>query len=115
MIARLYRMIPLVIVLAVAALVIYLVVSWRRSPNRAKEVLITVFTWLTLALSAAFLLASLYSLIDGNLFAFDIAASFLVVALVALAIVRICRAVFVKNHPQYAKRAQKATKKRRLR
>ena len=30
MIARLYRMIPLVIVLAVAALVIYLVVSWRQ-------------------------------------------------------------------------------------
>lgn len=115
MVARLYRMIPLAIALAVAALVVYFVVSWRRSPNRAKEVLITWFTWLTLGLSAAFALVSLYALLDGNLFAFDIAASFLVVTLAALVIVRICRAVFVKNHPQYAKRAQKATKRRRLR
>ena len=46
-IARLYRIIPLVIVLAIIAFAVYFVVSYRSSPNRAKEVLIKSFTWLT--------------------------------------------------------------------
>lgn len=46
LIARLSRVVPLVLLLAVAAGVIYLVVTYRHSPARAKEVLIAVFTWL---------------------------------------------------------------------
>ena len=113
MIARLYRMLPLMIVLAVVAIIIYFVVSWRSSPNRAKELLTRLFTWITGILSVAFLLASLYALLEGNTFAFDIAVSFLAVALGALIIVQICRAVFLRHHPQYRKKPQNTTKKGR--
>ena len=39
LVARLLQSLPLVIVLVILALVIYFVVSWARSPERAKEVL----------------------------------------------------------------------------
>ena len=44
LVARLLQSLPLVIVLVILALVIYFVVSWARSPERAKEVLIKFFT-----------------------------------------------------------------------
>ena len=62
LIARLLQSLPLVIFLAVLAVVIYFFVSWLRSPQRAKEILIQVFTVLNTALSAFFLLASAYAL-----------------------------------------------------
>ncbi|MFR7493332.1 MAG: hypothetical protein ACLUVF_01150 [Adlercreutzia sp.] len=43
--ARLSRVVPLLIVMAVAAGLIYVVVTYRHSPARAKEVLIKIFTW----------------------------------------------------------------------
>lgn len=107
MIARLTRIIPLLIVLAVVAAIVYLVAMWRYSPNKAKEILIRVFTWFTGILSAVFALISLYTLLDGNVAVLELAGSFLATSLIALAIVRICRAVFVKNHPNWKKRAQK--------
>ena len=39
MIARLTRIIPLVIILAIVAAIVYLVATWRYSPNKAKEIL----------------------------------------------------------------------------
>ncbi|MEG0374964.1 MAG: guanylate cyclase [Raoultibacter sp.] len=115
MIARLYRIIPLVLVLALIAFIIYFVVSYRSSPNRAKEVLIKAFIWLTGILSGFFALASLYALIERNYFALDITGSFLVVTLLALVVVFICRAIFLKNHPHYSKKPMKTSKERRLR
>lgn len=115
MIARLYRIIPLVLVLVLIAFIIYVVVSYRSSPNRAKEVLIRAFIWLTGILSGFFAIASLYALIEKNFFALDITGSFLVVTLIALGIVFICRAIFLKHHPHYRKKPVKATKERRLR
>lgn len=114
LIVRLYRIIPLIIVLALVALVVYFVVSYRSSPNRAKEVLIKTFTWLTGVLSGVFALASLYAVLERNCFALDIALSFMAVTLVSLGIVFVCRAVFLKNHPQYRKKPMKAKKERRL-
>lgn len=43
--ARLSRVVPLLIIMAVAAGLIYVVVTYRHSPARAKEVLIKIFTW----------------------------------------------------------------------
>ena len=106
MIARLYRIIPLIVLLALVALVVYFV---------AKEVLIKSFTWLTGILSGFFAIASLYALLERNYFALDIAASFLVVTLIALGIVLVCKAVFLKHHPQYRKKPMRTEKKRRLR
>ena len=108
MIARLSRVVPLLLVLAVVALVVYLVVAWRYSPNRGKEVLIRLFTIVTGALSAFFLIVCLYAWFDGNEAVLDLGASFLVAALVGLAVNRICRAVFLRHHPAYRIKPQKA-------
>lgn len=108
MIARFTRIIPLIIVLAVVAAIVYLVATWRYSPNKAKEILIRVFTWFTGILSIILAIVCLYVLLDGNIAVFELTASFLVTALLALGITRICWAVFVKHHPNYKKRAQKA-------
>ena len=48
---RLYRIIPLLVVMAVIAAVVYLVMSFRYSSKRAKRTLIDVFTVLCIALS----------------------------------------------------------------
>lgn len=101
MIARLYRIVPLLVVLAVIAAVVYLVVTFRFSSNRAKEVLIKVFTWLNIVLSALFLLATLYALVEANQAVAELTGSFLAVSLIALGVTRICNRVFIKNHPGY--------------
>ena len=101
LIVRLLQSLPLVIFLIVLAIVIYFVVSWLRSPTRAKEVLIQFFTVLNLILSSFFLLASAYALFEHNQPVLELTGSFLVVALVALAITRVCRWRFVKHHPHY--------------
>ena len=113
MIARLYRIIPLILILVVVAFAIYFIVSYRSSPNRAKEVLIKAFVWLTGILSSFFALASIYALIERNYFALDIAASFLAVTLGALGIVLICRAVFLKHHPHYRRKPSKPLAKKK--
>lgn len=110
MIARLSRIVPLLIILAVVAGIVYLVVAWRHSPNRAKEVLIKVFTVLTSVLSGFFALVTLYALFEHNNVVFDLALSFLITTLIGLVVTRICRAVFVKHHPGWGKKRQRATR-----
>lgn len=100
-IVRLLQSLPLVIFLAILALVIYFVVAWLRSPMRAKEILIQFFTVLTLVLSGFFLLASAYALFEDNGPVLELTVSFAVVSLVALGITRLCRWRFVKHHPHY--------------
>ena len=74
MIARLSRIIPLIIILAIVAAIVYLVATWRYSPNKAKEILIRVFTWFTGILSAALALICVYVLLDGNWAVFELTA-----------------------------------------
>ena len=52
MVARLTRIIPLLLLLAFVAGVVYVVAAWRYSPARAKEILIKAFTVLNVALAA---------------------------------------------------------------
>ncbi|MCI1479898.1 MAG: guanylate cyclase [Eggerthellaceae bacterium] len=108
MFARIYRIIPLVIVLALLAGIIYVVAAWRYSPNKAKEILIRAFTAITGAISIFFALATLYAAMERNWVAVELAASFLAVAAGGLVVTRICRAVFVKHHPHYADAPVKA-------
>lgn len=104
-IARVLQSVPLMIALVVLAVVVYLFVAWVKSPLRAKEILIKLFTVLTIVLSVVFGLASLYAFAESNVKVLEITGSFLVVALVALAITRICRWRFIRNHPQYKNKA----------
>ncbi len=106
--ARLTRAIPFIIILAVVALVIYLVVTALRSPTRAKEVLIKVFTWICIVIVAVCLLVALYALLDHNQTVIELALTFAVVGAVALAITRFCHYLFIKHHPHYKDAPTKA-------
>lgn len=100
-VVRLLQCWPLIVALIVLALVVYFVVAWAYSPTKAKEVLIKLFTVLTSVLSGFFIIASLYALLENNTTVLELTASFAVITLVALAITRVCRWRFVKNHPNY--------------
>ena len=63
---RLYRILPLLVLLAVIAAVVYLIMSFRYSSERAKAVLIRVFTWLCAILSVAFGIITVYALFEHN-------------------------------------------------
>ena len=109
MVARLSRIIPLLVVLAVVAAVIYLVAAWRYSPNRAKVILIRALTVITGVISGFFVLATAYAAFEQNWTAVVIAASFLAVGLIGLAITLICRWVFLRHHPNYQQEAVPTT------
>lgn len=113
LIARLSRIVPLIILLGLVAGIIYLVVTYRHSPARAKEVLIAVFTWLCGVLSVFFGLASVYAFFDHAPAVLDLTLSFLVVTLLGLAITRLCNYRFLKHNPNYRKKRLTATTRRR--
>lgn len=106
---RLYRILPLLVLLAVIAGVVYVIMSFRYSSERAKAVLIKVFTWLTLVLSVFFALVTLYAVFEHNDTVIELAASLLATTLVGLIVTRICNRVFRKNHPRYGEPVAKAT------
>ena len=113
LIARLSRIVPLVILLGLAAGVIYLVVTYRHSPARAKEVLISAFTWICGVLSAFFALASAYAFFDNAPAVLDLTLSFLAVTLIGLGITRLANYRFLKHNPNYRKKRLTATTHRR--
>lgn len=105
---RLYRVLPLAIALAVVALAAYLVISYLRSPLRAKEVLIAAFSRVSIVGLAACALVTAYALLDGNVVFAELSGSCMLIFAVALAIVLVCRAVFLKHHPEYRQKPEKA-------
>lgn len=105
---RIVRMIPLLVVLALLAAVVYLYVSYRQSPLRAKEVLIKMFLWVTGVLTAFFGLATLYAVFESNTPVFDLAFSFMLAAILGLVITLFCRWRFLKHHPLYKFKATDA-------
>lgn len=106
---RLYRIIPLLILLAVIAVVVYLIMSFRYSSERAKAALIKVFTWLCAILSVFFTLVTLYAVFEHNDTVIELAGSCLATTLVGLVITRICNRIFKKNHPRYGEEVAQAT------
>lgn len=112
LLVQLSRSIPLLIALAVIAGIIYLVVSYMRSPLRAKEILISLFTVLCSIIAGFFALVSLYAILDHNTPVLELAISFMIVGFVGLAVTLLCRHVFVKNHPNYKDRRQRTHTKR---
>lgn len=105
---RLYRVLPLAIALAVVALVAYLVISYLRSPLRAKEILLAVFWRVSIVGIAACALVTAYALLDGNAVFAELSGSCMLIFAAAFAIVLACRAVFLKHHPEYRQKAEKA-------
>ena len=69
--ARLYRVLPLLAILAIIGIVVYIFMSWRYTPARAKEAVIKIFIALNGGLSILFALATLYAWIESNAFVAD--------------------------------------------
>lgn len=106
---RLYRILPLLVVMAVVAVVVYLIMSFRYSSDKAKAILIKVFTWLCGILSIAFAIITVYALFEQNQPVIELTGSCLAVTLIGLVITRICNRVFRKNHPNYGEQVTQAT------
>ena len=106
---RLYRILPLLVLMAVVAVVVYLIMSFRYSSDKAKAVLIKVFTWMCIVLSIGFGIFTVYALFEQNQPVIELAGSCLLVALIGLAVTRICNYVFRKNHPHYGEEVAQAT------
>lgn len=106
---RLYRILPLLVILAVIAVVVYLIMSFRYSSDKAKAVLITVFTWLCAILSVFFGIVTAYALFEQNQPVIELAGSCLAVTLIGLGVTRLCNRVFRKNHPHYGEEVAQAT------
>lgn len=104
MLVRIYRMIPLLIVLAVVTGIVYAVASLKYTPPRAKEIVIRFLTWVNIILTAFFGLAALYALFEKNDMVMELFACFAVVTVLGLIITRICNAVFLKHNPAYRHR-----------
>lgn len=101
LLAGLTRSLPLMIALVVLAIVVYLIISWIKSPMKAKEILIKLFLVLCSAIAIFFVLASIYALVDDNVAVFELAASCAFVGVVGLVITLICRYLFIKHNPHY--------------
>jgi cytochrome c biogenesis factor len=95
--------------MAVVAAVVYVIMSFRYSSDRAKATLITVFTWLTIVLSVFFALATLYAIFEDNGTVIELAGSCLATTLVGLGVTRLCNHIFKKNHPHYGEEVAQAT------
>lgn len=106
---RLYRILPLIIVLAVLALVLYLIMSFRYSSNKAKSLMIKAFIWIFGILSIAFAIITLFAVLDKNLAVTELFGSCLAVTLIGLGVTFICRAIFRKNHPLFGEKVTEAT------
>ena len=109
LLARLSRLVPLLVLLAFVAAVVYIVMSFRYSSDRAKVALVKVFTWLTGGLSIAFAIVTVYALFERNEAVWEMFASFLVTTLIGLGITRLCFAIFKRNHPHYGEEVAQAT------
>ncbi len=110
--ARLYRIVPLLVILAIIGAVVYAFMSWRYTPARAKEALIKVFIVLNGALSAIFLLGVLYAALEGNAFVADFFLTCLATTLILLGITFLCRRNFLKHNPNYRWRLTGSAKKK---
>lgn len=101
LLAGLTRSLPLMIALVLIAVIVYFVISWVKSPMKAKEVLIKLFLVLCTAILAFFAIVSAYALAEGNMPVFELAISCMVVGIVGLVITFVCRYFFRKHHPHY--------------
>lgn len=101
LLVRLYRALPLLIVLGILAVLIYLIVSWRHTPTHGKLALIKVFTILNGGLTAFLGLATVYAVLDGNEFVADFFFWCGVMTAVLLAITLLCRRWFLRKHPNF--------------
>lgn len=104
---RMIRLVPLVAILLFVGLIIYLIAQAKYSPYRAKQIVLKVFFWICIVLTAFFVLCCIYSILDKNIAVLELFASFAAVPAFGLLIVLLCRAIFYRHHPEFKDKANK--------
>lgn len=99
---RLYRLVPMLVVLGVTAIVIYLITSMRSTKPQAKSNVLLFFTWAFILTSIVFLIGTIYAWAEGNVQVTELIGSFFVACVIFLIITRICYRVFISHYPNYA-------------
>lgn len=95
----LVRSMPLLVGLLVLAVVVYGLVAAFRTPDRAKAVLIRVFTVLTAFLTVFFCAATAYAWLENNLYVLELAGACAGVSAAAFVVTRLCRRRYLRSHP----------------
>lgn len=113
-VARLYRIAPLIIILAIIGVLIYVIVSWRFTSARAKDVLTRVFIVINIALTALFGLASWYAIAEDNTFVMEFFVTCAAFTGIVLAVTAWCRHIFLKHNPHYRKKKNAKAKVKNL-
>ncbi len=93
----LYRALPLVVVLALGALVAYLLIASWRSPDRAKRVVLRAFTGITGFLTVFFCVATAYAWLENNLYVLEFMGALAVASALGLVITCLLHRRYVKD------------------
>ena len=101
MIARLYRIVPLIIGLIIAFVITYIIVSIKYSKARAKSVLLNVSLRINAGLAIVFVIFTIYSLLDKNQVVTEINLSCLALVAFLWIVTYIMRYFFLKRFPEY--------------
>lgn len=109
--ARVSRVIPVLLIMGLIAVGLYYGIAYRRSTTQAKIILIKLSTIVNGILSGIFALISLYALGEHNIPVFELFFSCFLIFFIALAITRICNAVFLHNHPIFKKKKSDKSKR----
>lgn len=113
-VARLYRIAPLIIILAIIGVLIYVIVSWRYTSAHAKDALTRVFIAINTVLTVFFGLASWYAIAEDNTFVMEFFVTCAAFTGIVLAITTWCRYVFLKHNPHFRKKKNTKAKTERL-
>ena len=110
--ARLSRVVPLLIVMSVAAGLFYVWVTYRHSPAGARKARSNICTWFSGIVVGFFALVSVYAFFDNAPAVLDLSLSFMVVGLVGLLVTRLANWRFLAHHPNYRKKRLATTRRR---
>lgn len=100
-IVLIFRMMPLEIVIGVVAVVAYLALSNKKGTSVAKEVLIKIVLFINVVLFTAFLLVTLYSILDHHAAMIELSGSCAGICGLSALIALVCKKAFLKNRPNY--------------
>ena len=101
LIVAIFRMMPLEIAIGIIAVVGYLILSQKKGASVAKEFFIKLVLYVNYALGAAFLIITLYAILDKNMAVVELSGACLILCALALAAALIAKRVFLKNRPGY--------------
>lgn len=101
LLVTLFRMLPILIIVGIICIFVYAFLKRKINPDIAKEFYIKLAFWINLILGSISFLIVLYAMADHNNTVIELAGACLILFSVIFIISAICRAIFLKNRPDY--------------